>query len=51
MSCVKAILQAKFDKPTIVGDAHINYIISLPIVLGSYPNKVHDFYEKLMPNV
>ena len=26
-------------------------IISFPIVLGSYPNKVHDFYEKLMPNV
>ena len=50
-SRAKAILQAKFGKPTVVANAHINCIISLPIVFGSHPNKVHDFYEKLMSSV
>ena len=50
-SRVKAILQAKFGKPTAVANTHVNCIISLPIVFGSHPNKVHDFYEKLMPSV
>ena len=50
-SRAKAILQAKFSKPTVVANAHINCIISLPIVFGSHPNKVHDFYEKLISSV
>ena len=50
-SRAKAILQAKFGKPTVVANAHINCIISLPIVFGSHPDKVHDFYEKLMSTV
>ena len=50
-SRAKTILQAKFGKPTVVANAHINCIISLPIVFGSHPNKVHDFYEKLMSSV
>ena len=47
-SHAKAILQAKFGKPTVVANAHINCIISLPVVFGSHPNKVHVFYEKFM---
>ena len=50
-SRAKAILQAKFGKPTIVANTHSNCIISLPVVFGSHPNKVHDFYEKLMSSV
>ena len=50
-SRAKAILQAKFGKTTVVANEHINCIISLPIVFGSHPNKVHDFYEKLMSSV
>ena len=50
-SRAKAILQAKFSKPTIVANAHITCIISLPVVFGSHPNKIHDFYEKLMSSV
>ena len=50
-SHAKAILQAKFGKPTVVANSHINCIILLPVVSGSHPNKVHDFYEKLMSGV
>ena len=50
-SRAKAILQAKYGKPTVVANAHINCIVSLPVVYGSHPNKVHDFYEKLMSSV
>ena len=50
-SRAKAFLQAKIGKLTVVANAHINCIISLPIVSESHPNKVHDFYEKLMSSV
>ena len=43
--------KAKFDKPTVVANTHINCIISLPVIFGSHPSKVHDFYEKLMSSV
>ena len=47
-SSAKAIFQVKFGKPTVLANAHINCIT---IVFGSHPNKVHDFYEKLMSSV
>ena len=50
-SRAKAILRAKFGKPTVVANAHINCIISLPMLFGSHPNNVHDLYEKLMSSV
>ena len=50
-SRAKAVLQAKLGKPTVVSSAHIGCIISLLAVFGSHPNKVHDFYEKLMSSV
>ena len=40
-----------YGKPTVVANAHIKCIISLPINFGSHRNKVHDFYEKLMSSV
>lgn len=47
----KAILTAKYGKPSEVLNAHIQSIIALPTVQGSQPARVHDFYEKLATNV
>ena len=47
----KAILTAKYGKPTEVANAHIQSIIALLTVPGSQPARVHDFYEKLATNV
>ena len=46
----KALTQAKFGKKTVAANTHINFIILLPIFLGSHPN-LYDFYEKLMSSV
>ena len=35
-------------KPTVVANAHIKCITSLPIITGTHPNRVHEFYEKLI---
>ena len=53
-SRAKAILQIKFGKRAVEANADINCInciISLPIVFRCHPNKVLDFYEKLMSSV
>ena len=47
----KSILLGKFGKPSIVANAHIKCITSLPVVKGSHPNPIHDFYEKLSLSV
>ena len=47
----KSILLAKFGKPSEVAAAHIQCIISLPVVSNSNPNKIHEFYEKLVVSV
>ena len=47
----KAILTAKYGKPSEVANAHIQSIIALPTVPGSQPARVHNFYEKLATNV
>ena len=46
----KALTQAKFGKKTVAANTHFNFIILLPIFLGSHPN-LYDFYEKLMSSV
>ena len=43
----KAILKTKFGKPSKVTNAHIQCIMSLPIITPSNVIKIHDFYEKL----
>ena len=40
------ILKAKFGKSSEVSDAHIQCIISLPVITKSNPNRIHEFYEK-----
>ena len=47
----KSILLAKFEKPGEVTAAHIQFITSLPVVSNSNPNKIHEFYEKLIVSV
>ena len=44
----KAILKAKFGKPTKITNAHIQCIMSLPIIIQNNIIKIHDFYEKLV---
>ena len=40
------ILVSTYGKPTVVENAHIKCITSLPIITGTHPNRVHEFYEK-----
>ena len=47
-SRAKSILVSTYGKPTVVANAHIKCITSLPIFAGTYPNRVHEFYEKLI---
>ena len=47
----KSILLAKFGKPSGVAAAHIQWITSLPVVSNSNPNKILEFYEKLIVSV
>ena len=47
----KNILKRKYGKPSKVVNAHVENIMSLPTINGSQPNKIHEFYEKLLFNV
>ena len=47
----KSILLAKFGKPKEVAAAHIQCVTSLPVVSNSNPNKINEFYEKLIVSV
>ena len=47
----KAILKAKFGKPGEVTNAHIQCIMSLPIITRNNVFKIHDFYEKLVTHL
>ena len=47
----KHILKRKCRKPSEVVNAYVENIMSLPIINGSQPNKIHEFYEKLLFNV
>ena len=42
----KTILKAKFGKPSEVTNAHIQCIMSLPIITQTSIGKINDFYEK-----
>ena len=47
----KHILKRKCRKPSEVVNSYVENIMSLPIINGSQPNKIHEFYEKLLFNV
>ena len=47
----KAILEAEYGRPTEIVNAYIRNIMELPIIAGTSPNKVRDFYKQLQFNV
>ena len=48
MVSAKSILVSTYGKPTVVANAHIKCITSLPIITGTHLNSVHEFHEKLI---
>ena len=49
--CAKAILKAKYGRPSEVANTHMQCIIALPTIQGSQPLRIHEFYEKLSSNI
>ena len=47
----KKILSSKFGKPSELANAHIQNILSLPVIAGTNPVRINEFYEKLMTSV
>lgn len=47
----KQILKSKYGRPSEVINAHVQSIISLPVIKGANPHKIHDFYNTLLPSV
>ena len=47
----KNILSSKFGKPSELANAHIQNILSLPVIAGTNPVRINEFYEKLMTSV
>ena len=47
----KQILKSKYGKPSEISNAHMQGIISLPVIHGSQPTKINEFYEKLLTHV
>ena len=47
----KNILMTKYAKPREVANAHIQCIMALPVITGTKPTRINEFYEKLVTNV
>ena len=47
----KSILMTKYAKPREVANAHIQCIMALPVITGTKPTRINEFYEKLVTNV
>ena len=47
----KTILQSKYGKSSEVVNAHIQRIMSLPLIQGTSTSKIHDFYEVLVNSI
>ena len=47
-SRAKSILLGKFGKSAEIATTHIQGVTSLPVIPKSHPNRIHDFYEKLV---
>ena len=47
----KKILKTKYDKDSVVANAHMQSLISLPTITSSNPHKINEFYEKLVTHV
>lgn len=47
----KNILKQKYGKTSVIVNAHVTKILFLPVIQGSNPNKIHEFYEQLLQSV
>ena len=47
----KNILMTKYGKPSEVANAHIQCIMGLPVITGTNPTRINEFYEKLVTNI
>ena len=47
----KNILKTKYGKESEIVNGHVTNIMSLPVIYGSNPNKILEFYEMLSPNL
>ena len=47
----KNILNSTYGKDSEVVNAYVQNITSLPVIRGNYPNKIHEFYAKLLTSV
>ena len=44
-------MKARFGKPSEVSAARIQCITSLPVITNSNPNRIHEFYEKVVISI
>ena len=42
----KNILMTKYGKPSEVANAHIQCIMGLPVITGTNPTRINEFYDK-----
>ena len=47
----KNILKTKYGRPSEIANAPIQSIMGLPVIHGSKPVKVSEFYEKLVTSI
>ena len=47
----KNILKSKYGQMSEIVNAYVQNIMALPVITGSHPRKIHEFYEKLLFNV
>lgn len=47
----KNILKSKYGQMSEIVNAYVQNIMALPMITGSHPKKIHEFYEKLLFNV
>ena len=47
----KSILKTKYWRPSEVANAHIQSIMGLPVITGTNPVRICDFYEKQVTNI
>ena len=47
----KNILKTKYGRLSEVANAHIQSIMGLPVITGTHPARICEFYEKLVTNI
>ena len=47
----KNILTSRYGNVSEAVNAHVQAIMALPIINGSYPIRIHKFYEKMLTHV